>query len=87
MRFLASSIQGPNWNGKCFGEGGLAGVPAADILLLIAGLSRIIDAIEESRGIFQRMNNYALHRIAAYWAFDTVCWQNEAQGLTHARGG
>jgi hypothetical protein len=62
-------------------------IKAADILLLIAGLSRIIDAIEESRRIFQRMNNYALHRIAAYWDFDSVCWQIEARGLTHARGG
>jgi hypothetical protein len=70
MRFLASSMQGPNWNGKCFGKRGLAGVPAADLLVLIAGLSRSIDAIKESRGIFQRMNNDALHCIAADRVFD-----------------
>jgi H+-transporting ATPase len=37
---------------------------AADIVLLRPGLSVIIDAIKESRRIFQRMNNYALYRIA-----------------------
>ena len=37
---------------------------AADIVLLSPGLSVIINAIEESRKIFQRMTNYALYRIA-----------------------
>jgi H+-transporting ATPase len=37
---------------------------AAGIVLLTAGLSVIIDAIKESRKIFQRMNNYAIYRIA-----------------------
>ncbi len=37
---------------------------AADIVLLNPGLSVIINAIEESRKIFQRMSNYALYRIA-----------------------
>jgi H+-transporting ATPase len=37
---------------------------AASIVLTTAGLSVIIDAIKESRKIFQRMNSYALYRIA-----------------------
>ncbi len=37
---------------------------AADIVLLLPGLSTIIDAIKESRKIFQRMTNYAIYRIA-----------------------
>jgi H+-transporting ATPase len=37
---------------------------AADIVLLLPGLSVIIDAIKESRKIFQRMLNYAVYRIA-----------------------
>jgi len=37
---------------------------AASIVLLSSGLSVIIDAIKESRRIFQRMNNYAMYRIA-----------------------
>ena len=37
---------------------------AADIVLLSAGLSIIIDAIKESRKIFRRMTNYAIYRIA-----------------------
>jgi H+-transporting ATPase len=37
---------------------------AADIVLLLPGLSVIIDAIKESRKIFQRMTNYAVYRIA-----------------------
>ena len=37
---------------------------AADIVLTHPGLSVIIDAIKESRKIFQRMNNYAVYRIA-----------------------
>jgi len=36
---------------------------AADIVLLAPGLSVIIDAIKESRRIFQRMNSYAIYRI------------------------
>jgi H+-transporting ATPase len=36
---------------------------AASIVLLTSGLSVIIDAIEESRRIFQRMNSYAIYRI------------------------
>jgi H+-transporting ATPase len=37
---------------------------AASIVLLTPGLSVIIDAIKESRKIFQRMNSYAIYRIA-----------------------
>jgi H+-transporting ATPase len=37
---------------------------AADIVLLTPGLSVIIDAVKESRRIFQRMNSYAMYRIA-----------------------
>jgi H+-transporting ATPase len=37
---------------------------AADIVLLTPGLSVIIDAVKESRKIFQRMNSYATYRIA-----------------------
>jgi H+-transporting ATPase len=36
---------------------------AADIVLLSPGLSVIIDAIKQSRKIFQRMNSYAIYRI------------------------
>jgi len=37
---------------------------AADIVLTKPGLSVIIDAIKESRKIFQRMNSYVIYRIA-----------------------
>ncbi len=37
---------------------------AASIVLVTPGLSVIIDAIKESRRIFQRMNSYAMYRIA-----------------------
>jgi H+-transporting ATPase len=37
---------------------------AAAIVLTTTGLSVIIDAIKESRKIFQRMNSYAIYRIA-----------------------
>jgi H+-transporting ATPase len=37
---------------------------AASIVLLAPGLSVIIDAIKESRRIFQRMNSYSIYRIA-----------------------
>jgi H+-transporting ATPase len=37
---------------------------AAAIVLMTPGLSVIIDAIKESRKIFQRMNSYAVYRIA-----------------------
>jgi H+-transporting ATPase len=37
---------------------------AADIALLAPGLSVIVGAIKESRKMFQRMNSYALYRIA-----------------------
>ncbi len=36
---------------------------AADLVLLSPGLSVIIDAVEESRRIFQRMTSYAIYRI------------------------
>jgi H+-transporting ATPase len=36
---------------------------AADIVLLSPGLSVIIDAIKESRKVFQRMQSYAIYRI------------------------
>ena len=36
---------------------------AADIVLMTPGLSVIIDAMKESRKIFQRMNSYAIYRI------------------------
>lgn len=37
---------------------------AAAIVLMTSGLAVIIEAIEESRKIFQRMNSYAMYRIA-----------------------
>ena len=37
---------------------------AASIVLMTPGLSVIIDAIKESRKIFQRMNSYSIYRIA-----------------------
>ena len=37
---------------------------AASIVLLTPGLSVIIDAVKESRKIFQRMNSYSIYRIA-----------------------
>ncbi len=37
---------------------------AASIVLMSPGLSVIIDSIKESRKIFQRMNSYAIYRIA-----------------------
>jgi H+-transporting ATPase len=37
---------------------------SADIVFTKPGFSTIIDAIKESRRIFQRMNNYAIYRIA-----------------------
>ena len=37
---------------------------AASIVLLAPGLEEIIEAIKESRKIFQRMNSYAMYRIA-----------------------
>ena len=37
---------------------------AASMVLLAPGLSVIIDAIKESRKIFQRMNSYSIYRIA-----------------------
>lgn len=37
---------------------------AADVVLTKPGLSVIIDALKESRKIFQRMQNYAIYRIA-----------------------
>ncbi len=37
---------------------------AASIVLMTTGLSVIIDAIKESRKTFQRMNSYAIYRIA-----------------------
>ncbi|MFA5064910.1 MAG: plasma-membrane proton-efflux P-type ATPase [Dehalococcoidia bacterium] len=37
---------------------------AADLVLMVPGLSVIIDAIKESRKTFQRMTNYAIYRIA-----------------------
>ena len=37
---------------------------AASIVLVTPGLTVIIDAIKESRKIFQRMNSYAIYRIA-----------------------
>jgi H+-transporting ATPase len=37
---------------------------AASIVLLVRGLSAIIEAIKESRKIFQRMTSYSIYRIA-----------------------
>ena len=37
---------------------------AASIVLMAPGLTVIVDAIKESRKIFQRMNSYAIYRIA-----------------------
>ena len=42
---------------------------AAAIVLMTPGLSVIIDAIKESRRIFQRMNSYAIYRIAETCVF------------------
>jgi H+-transporting ATPase len=41
---------------------------AADIVILTPGLSVIIDAVRESRKIFQRMLNYTIYRIAETFA-------------------
>ena len=41
---------------------------AADIVLMTPGLSVIIDAVRESRKIFQRMLNYTIYRIAETFA-------------------
>ena len=41
---------------------------AADIVLMTPGLSVIIDAVKESRKIFQRMLNYTIYRIAETFA-------------------
>nr|WP_245323758.1 plasma-membrane proton-efflux P-type ATPase [Methanomicrobium sp. W14] len=41
---------------------------AADIVLMTTGLSVIIDAVKESRKIFQRMLNYTIYRIAETFA-------------------
>jgi H+-transporting ATPase len=43
---------------------GIAVSTAAAIVLMTPGLSVIIDAIKESRKIFQRMNSYSMYRIA-----------------------
>jgi H+-transporting ATPase len=37
---------------------------AASIVLMTAGLTVIVDAIKESRQIVQRMNSYAIYRVA-----------------------
>jgi H+-transporting ATPase len=37
---------------------------AADIVLTTPGLSIIVDAVDEARKIFERMNSYAIYRIA-----------------------
>ena len=37
---------------------------AADLVLMASGISVIIDAIKEARVIFERMNSYAVYRIA-----------------------
>ncbi len=37
---------------------------AADLVLLAPGISVIIDAVKEARVIFERMNSYAIYRIA-----------------------
>jgi H+-transporting ATPase len=62
---------------------------AADIVLTLPGLSVIIDAIKESRKIFQRMNSYAIYRIAETMrilffitltiAYDNVRYHNEPE--------
>ena len=46
---------------------------AASIVLLTSGLSVIIDAIKESRRIFQRMNSYAIYRIAETLTTRRLC--------------
>ena len=51
---------------------------AADIVLTKPGLSVVIDAIQESRRIFRRMENYAVYRIAAtvrILIFLTLCYR------------
>jgi len=42
---------------------------AASIVLLSPGLNVIIDAIKESRRIFQRMNSYAIYRISEHCVY------------------
>lgn len=46
---------------------------AADILLTQPGLSTIIDGIERSRSIFQRLQSYALYRITSIIHFYSLC--------------
>lgn len=49
---------------------------AADIVLMAPGLSVIIDAIKQSRQIFERMSNYSIYRIAETLRllfFITIC--------------
>jgi H+-transporting ATPase len=49
---------------------------AADIVLMAPGLSVIVDAIKQSRQIFERMSNYSIYRIAETLRllfFITIC--------------
>ena len=49
---------------------------AADIVLMAPGLSVIVDAIKQSRQIFERMSNYCIYRIAETLRllfFITIC--------------
>ena len=57
---------------------------AAAIVLLSPGLSVIIDAIKESRRIFQRMNSYAIYRIAETLGILII---NSRLSLRHHHGG
>jgi H+-transporting ATPase len=47
---------------------------AADIVLTQPGLSVIIDAITESRKIFQRMNNYAIYLLVGHFRTLFFAW-------------
>ena len=50
------------WNCGCWGNGCCK--VSSGYCLTFPGLSVIIDALKESRKIFQRMNSYAIYRIA-----------------------
>jgi H+-transporting ATPase len=71
----------------------------ASIVLLTSGLSVIIDAIKESRKIIQRMNSYAVYRIAETLrvllfmtvaimsiAYDNVLYKDKPEVMEHADG-
>ncbi|MGB8886606.1 MAG: HAD-IC family P-type ATPase [Candidatus Korobacteraceae bacterium] len=54
---------------------------AADIVLLAPGLSVIIDAVKESRRIFQRMNSYAIYSVLTHEEIVDLVWTDEIRPL------